>query len=60
MLTFIWQNWICATGLMEDVQKMLCALKSQQEKGPVPVEKGILEMELCAWVCCPRRPHKEP
>lgn len=45
---------------MEDVQKMLCALKSQQEKGPVPVEKGILEMELCAWVCCPRRPYKEP
>lgn len=53
LLDFIWQNWICATGLTGDVQKMLCALRSQQVKGPVPAERVILEMELYAWVRCP-------
>lgn len=50
-LAFIWQNWICATGQMGGVQKTLCALRFRQEKGPVPAERGILEMELYAWVC---------
>lgn len=55
-MAFICQKWTCAAGLMEDVQKTLCALRSQQEKGPAPAERGILEMESYAWVCCPKPP----
>lgn len=52
LMAFIRQKWICATGPTEDVQITLCALRSQQEKEPVPAERVILEMELYAWVCC--------
>ena len=45
------QRWICATGITVDAHSMLYVQRSQQEWGPVPVERATLEMGSSAWVC---------
>lgn len=50
-LTF--QSWICAAGQMVDVQSLLPAQQSQQERGHVHVKRATLEMGSSAWVCSP-------